>query len=379
MNRKKLLLILLVLLMLALTACAVRTEDVGETEYYRVTFYADHSGEETLTFKRIQSGGTIRLVPQRNRILGWTDSEGNFVNPEGMTVTEDMDFYAWTLPELADGHVEYMGKIVSKWFRPDSTLRREEAAQILYSLLQWPEDDTVTLQLDTGETLETEADTSELVTVYHATNYEPVFSDLDDDCPYYLAVKTILAWHLMGGYSDGTFRPDQAITRAEFVTMLLPFMEKTGSLEDIVFSDVPADHWAAQTIANACVSGLLKGFEDDSFLPESPITRAEAVMIINRLMGYNTDHESLDNTTPENLYVDISRDHWAYYDILDATYSNKLLPYLRGEISGLEPGFLYIDGGLYHVNEDLKLDFFEAGFHFIDGVLYVIVPVKVPF
>lgn len=375
MKRRKFLLVLFSALLLLLTACAVTEEVVEDPNYYRVTFYSDHTGSKAMTWKRLAEGSTIRLVPERDWILGWTDRDGNFVEPEGMTVTKNMVFYAHTVPDLVDTHVEYMGKIASVWFRPDTAVRREEAAQILYEILAWPVEEpakTIVLTVDSGEQILVEGDseTQSSEPVYIPTNYEPAFSDLDEDCPYYAAVKTVAAWHLMSGYPDGTFRPDQAITRAEFIAMLRPFYAETGTDGTAPYDDVPSSHWAAQAIADASASGVLEGFEDGCFYPEKTLTRAEAVRIVNRLLGYQTDEQALDSTTPENLYVDVSRNHWAYYDILDATYSNKLLPYIRGEVEGVSPGFILIDTGLYHVSEDLTLDFYEAGFHVIDGQLH---------
>lgn len=374
MKCKKILLALLAVLALFLCACAAEeVEEIVNRKYCRITFYSDYTGEEAMTWKRLTEGSTIRLVPQRDWILGWTDEEGNLVEPDGMTVTGDMNFYAWTVPELVDVHVEYMGDIASVWFRPDAALRREEAAQILYELLVWPQEESEELFLsDTGEYIiaETEMDDKNPEPVYIPTRYEAEFTDLDDNCPYYTAVRTVASWHLMEGYGDGTFRPDRTITRAEFIFMLRVFMDRSGDPAELSYADVPADHWAASAIAVAATGGLLSGFEDGCFYPERPITRAEAVVVINRLMGYQADEQALDATTPANLYVDVARDHWAYYDILDATYSNKLLPYIRGEVEGMEPGFITIENGLYHVNEALTLDFYEAGFHTIEGQLH---------
>ena len=131
MTRRKFLLVLFSALLLLLTACAVAEEVAEDTNYYRITFYSDHTGSTAMTWKRLAEGSTIRLVPERDWILGWTDRNGNLVEPEGMTVTKNMVFYARTVPELTDTHVEYMGNIASVWFRPDTAVRREEAAQIL--------------------------------------------------------------------------------------------------------------------------------------------------------------------------------------------------------------------------------------------------------
>ena len=375
MKGKTLLLILLALLLALTAACttdSVDQEDVEETNYYIVTFFADHTGEEVLSRKRLAEGSVIRLVPTRNAdgtpLLGWTDEDGRLVDPDGISVYKDMAFYAYVIPDLYTGsHVKYMGSIASVWFRPDAALRREEAAQILYSILDWPEIEDPAPAEEMPEDTETPAP-EDPEPILYTTNYSPDFSDLDENCTYYEAVKSVTAYRLMSGYPDGSFRPDSDITRAEFVAMLAPYGQSTVST-GTDFADVPADHWAADAIATAVASGWLEGLGDKLFYPERSITRAEAVAIVNRVLGHEVDSRALDATAPQDMYVDVPADHWAYYDILDATYSSELLSHIRGEVKNVEPGFIRIDDTLYHVNNDLRLDYYEAGFHTIEGQL----------
>lgn len=375
MKGKKFLLILLALLLTLVSACAASPDagdDGTEKNHYIVTFYADHTGEDVLTRKRLADGSTIRLTPSRNAdgtpLLGWTDADGQFIEPDGMTVTEDMAFYAYTIPALyTDSHTKYMGSIASVWFRPDTALRREEAAQILYSILAWPDREDGVLTESSEDETEDPIPTEPEPVIY-STNYEPRFSDLDETCPYYAAVKSITAYRLMSGYPDGTFRPDDPMTRAEFVAMLAPY-GKTAVSDGTDFADISPDYWAADAIAAAKASGWLDGLGDKLFYPERTITRAEAVTIVNRVLGHKVDTRALDETAPMDMYIDVPSTHWAYYDVLDATYSSELLSYIRGEVKKVEPGFIHIDDVLYHVNEDLCLDYYEAGFHFIEDQL----------
>lgn len=366
--------LLLAAILLPLSACAA--EEIAEEEpaYYRVTFYMD---DQPLTWKRLAEGSVIRLVPQRdgegNQILRWLDEEGDLAEPDGMTVTRDMDFYAYEPPALHTGsHIAYMGDIASVWFRPDIALRREEAAQILYTLMERPETEQAAPEAEQEDSEETEeAETEPAGPVdpgVPLTSYQPTFSDVSADGPYYTAIQTVASYHLMGGYPDGTFRPEQAITRAEFVSMLAPYGEPAVS-DGTDFADVPAEHWAADAIATAVNSGWLEGFTDGKFYPDQPLTRTEAVVIINRLLGYGVDERAINTVVPIGVYVDVFQDHWGYYDILDATYSSELLAYIRGEVADAEPGFIYIGDKLYHLNEELKLDYYEAGFHVIDNQL----------
>ena len=374
MTFKKLFLAFLPLFLLLLVACAA-AEDALPLNHYIVTFYSDHTGQETLTYKRLKEGSVIRLVPSRtadgSAVLGWMDAEGQFVDPEGMTVTENMDFYAYTRPTLySKTHTKYMGTIASVWFRPETALRREEAAQILYSILAWPETEESSLSPAEPEedSAETEAAPVATPPAVYTTSYQPEFSDLDKASPYYAAIQSLAAYHLMSGYPDGTFRPSDTMTRAEFVAMLAPYGDPAEDGE-LPFADVPADYWAAQAIATASANGWLAGMNKDYFYPERPITRAEAVTIINRLLGHNPDRQILDLTVPEDLYADTAPEHWAYYDILEATYTSELLSYVRGEVADAEPGFIHIGGKLYYINSEKRLEFFEAGFHTIDDSL----------
>lgn len=121
------------------------------------------------------------------------------------------------------------------------------------------------------------------------------------------------------GYSDGTFKPNQAITRAEFAQMISTFVKNgypgTGNFKDV------KGHWASDAISALYGNKNIKGYGDGTFKPDQKLTRAEAVTILNSVFGRNTKSNSFANVSEAGLrrFSDVSKSHWAYYEILDAS------------------------------------------------------------
>ena len=113
------------------------------------------------------------------------------------------------------------------------------------------------------------------------------------------------------GYSDGSFGPDNTITRAEFVTMAMRFAGVSSTAGKAGFPDVDSAHWAAGYIASAVNGGYISGYPDGSFGPNNQITRAEAVTILNKIRGC----ASLDQG---KSFTDVPVSHWAYKAITAA-------------------------------------------------------------
>ncbi|MEJ8548358.1 S-layer homology domain-containing protein [Brevibacillus borstelensis] len=99
------------------------------------------------------------------------------------------------------------------------------------------------------------------------------------------AIKRANAAGLMNGYTNGTFNPGGGITRAEMATIVYKYMGLSGDGLSNNYFDVPADHWAAQIIAAVSKAGLMAGYPDGTFHPQQTLTRAETVTIINRLVN----------------------------------------------------------------------------------------------
>ena len=96
-----------------------------------------------------------------------------------------------------------------------------------------------------------------------------------------LAISTAAAAGIVNGYEDGTFRPNNAITRAEFAAIASRFANVPYDGEEM-FSDI-ADHWAKDNINEAAIVGWINGYEDGTYKPENTLTRAEAATLIYRL------------------------------------------------------------------------------------------------
>jgi len=129
--------------------------------------------------------------------------------------------------------------------------------------------------------------------------------------------------NLMMGYSDGSFKPEQPITRAELVTLLV---KAKGLKADISssqeFSDLPKTHWASDFAKTAAANNLATGYPDGSFKPGKNVTRAEAAVIITRFAGYGLVSAEI------SPYLDVAINNWAIKNIT-AAKRNDLLKYIN--------------------------------------------------
>lgn len=126
------------------------------------------------------------------------------------------------------------------------------------------------------------------------------------------------------GYSDNTFRPDENISRAEFVAMTVRFDTlfndvKKGSYT-VKYTDVEKDYWAYNDIAYAKNVGWLNGYADDSFKGDNAITRAEVVTVVNKATGRIADEGYINkNLSLLNKFTDLKNNsHWAFYAIAES-------------------------------------------------------------
>ena len=181
-------------------------------------------------------------------------------------------------------------------FKPQANVTRAEAAQMFATLLN-------------GGT-------------NFGTSQATKFSDASDDW-YSKAINYVVGKGLISGYPNGTFKPNESITRAEFAQMISGYVknEKAGSSD---FKDVK-DHWAKDAIDKLYGNKNVNGYPDGSFKPNAKITRAEAVTILNSVFNRNTNKSSLNNvnTSSLNKFSDVNEGFWAYYNILDAANTHN--------------------------------------------------------
>lgn len=179
--------------------------------------------------------------------------------------------------------------------RPQNSITRAEVAAIFFRLL---EDDV------------------------RDENYtrQNKFTDVSNDAWYCSAVSTLSAMGIISGYPDATFRPNASITRAEFAAIATRF-DVDGDKTPVSFSDI-AGHWAKDEIAVAANNGWVNGYEDGSFRPQNNITRAETMSLVNRVLNRKpeTPEDLLSNMTTWTDNADTNA--WYYLAVQEATNSH---------------------------------------------------------
>ena len=187
-------------------------------------------------------------------------------------------------------HTAFLSGYSDGSFRPDANMTRAEVAQMFYGLLL-DQDVTITVR----------------------------FADVSDDAWYARAVNTLASLGLVSGYSDGTFQPNRTITRAEFTAIAMGFAEPVDG-EARAFRDVRPGAWYYDAVTGAAGYGWISGYSDGTFRPEKTITRAEVTAITNQMLGRAADQSYVNGHLLEiRQFRDLGIPHWAFYSIMEAT------------------------------------------------------------
>ena len=197
-----------------------------------------------------------------------------------------------------EDHFAYLIGYNDGTVRPNANITRAEVVTIFFRLL-----------------------TDEMREKYWTTTNP--YPDVERPAWYNNAISTMTNMGIIDGYPDGTFRPNAKITRAELTKIAVSFfnyadLHLTG---DTKFTDVPRNKWYTRFIEAATELGLIQGYPDNTFRPEQAITRAETVTIINRVLGRKPHKDGLLEdmiTWPDNMNVNA----WYYADIQEATNSH---------------------------------------------------------
>ena len=146
------------------------------------------------------------------------------------------------------------------------------------------------------------------------------YSDVAATSWYNTAVSTLSSMGIITGYPDGTFRPNAAITRAEFAAIAARF-DNDGDKTAAKFSDI-ATHWAKDEISIAYNNGWITGYPDGTFGPQRSITRAETMTLVNRVL--NRQPETEDDLLPNmTVWTDNANPKaWYYLAVQEATNSH---------------------------------------------------------
>lgn len=147
--------------------------------------------------------------------------------------------------------------------------------------------------------------------------YSSTFNDVAKNCWAANYIGYMQQFGIVTGYEDGSFRPDAPVTRAEFAAIASRFEKLTqGSAS---FTDVPDTHWAVKYINFAATRGWVTGYEDGTFKPEHSITRAEVAAVTCRLLERSADQTYIRSHIGElRTFADVTESHWAYWYAMEA-------------------------------------------------------------
>ena len=183
----------------------------------------------------------------------------------------------------------YLSGYANGTFQPQRAMTRAEAAQMIYNLL-------LDGQVDMDASL----------------------TDVPSNAWYAKAVNTLASLGVITGYSDGSFRPNDTITRAEFLTILMRM--SSGALQSgSSFKDVSTMDWFYTAVAHAVEYGWVNGYADGTFRPNAPISRAEVAAIINRVLQRTADRSYMTaNADKLTSFRDVRSSDWFYADVMAA-------------------------------------------------------------
>jgi len=190
-----------------------------------------------------------------------------------------------------DDHFAYVFGTDGNNFNPNYCITRAETAQILFNLLRDKDVHTAS-----------------------------IFPDVPNSAWYSQAVDTVASIGIITGYPDGWFHPDANITRAEFVTLVVKFARLAQGNQR--FTDVLSPHWAYEYVNTAVNFGWVKGVGDGRFEPDRNITRSEAVSLMNRVLRRYADKGYIEAHPEVNRFIDVNRNLWSFYDIMEASYTH---------------------------------------------------------
>ena len=256
-----------------------------DANYYTITV-TDRNGKAKTDY-------TVVLKDKNsNELTGKTDDEGILILP-------------------AKEHKAYIVGYNDGTFRADNDMTRAEAAAIFARLISEEKNEKI--------------------------GGKSTFKDVDKNAWYADYVGYLVKYDVINGYNDGTFRPEDNVTRAEFVTMAVRYYEIFNEVKKtdytVKYTDVSSNYWAYTDIAFAKNIGWLNGYADGTFKGDNNITRAEVVTVTNHATGRTPDEDYITkNATTLNRFTDLKNNsHWAYNDIMEAANTHKAVTYKDSE------------------------------------------------
>ena len=224
-------------------------------------------------------------------------------------------------------HSAYINGDASGKFLPGNTMSRAEMAQMIYNMMELPE--------GTAR-----------------------FSDVKETSWYAKAVNALAEAKILNGYPDGTAKPGNPVSRAEFVKVLANMKGEDSYEKDCSFTDVLKGSWMYPVICLAQGNGWINGYSDGSFKPNATITRAEAVTVLNRFLGRVPDEEAIKNNPAAKSFPDVFAGTWYYWNVMEAAITHTCV---------------FVDGQEEWQYVQYDLESYADGFNAIGGKLYLII------
>jgi hypothetical protein len=233
---------------------------------------------------------TVRTTVQNEKRLKAAIASSEYVIVKDEVSSKDIENSSKELlSAIKEVRVPYMNGISKDTFKPDKKMTRAEAASVLKRIIA-PE--------------KTVSDFSS-------------FSDIKSDAWYNDDIVFIEKEGLISGFDDGTFRPNDEMTRAQFASLIANYLKLEDNGSGANFSDVK-NHWAKKSIDMLSSRGIMNGKSKDKFYPDDKITRAEAATTFNKILDRNINKSFIDKYGV-NPFKDLNKDHWAYYQIIEIT------------------------------------------------------------
>ena len=255
-----------------------------DDNYYTITV-TDKNG-------KVAPNIDVTLKDKTNSVNGKTDTNGQVIMP------------------LSE-HKSYIVGYPDGTFLPDGDMSRAEAAAIFARLISE----------EKGETISGKSS----------------FKDTNKNGWYADYIGYLEKYKIIEGYNDGTFKPDAPVTRAEFVSMSVRYYSLFNDVNKdgytVKYTDVSKNYWAYDDIAYAKNIGWLNGYSDGSFRGDNKITRAEVVTVVNRATGRTADKEFVkDNFTKLNRFTDVTdSSKWYFFEVNEAANTHKTIPFAKAE------------------------------------------------
>ena len=280
-----------------------QTHSGGSTST-KLTLHYESNGGTSYRDERYSSGTTVTLdkapVRESYTFTGWYADKALTDKITNVKMTGNKTVYAgWTatnVPDMLNGddHYAYVVGYSDGTVRPNANISRAEVATIFFRLLK------------------EEVRDGNLTT-------ENTFADVTDGQWHNKAISTMAKLGAVKGRNAEAFDPDAPITRAEFATICARF-DKTQISTSSNFTDI-SGHWAEKYIERAATLGWIAGYSDGTFRPSNYITRAEAMTMINRVLCRMPETES--NLLPGMItWPDNQPGTWYYLAVQEATNSH---------------------------------------------------------